>query len=125
MKKYVFVALRAISGVAVNWLALLVGWWWLTLFIGLTIGWMLRPALVDLCPSVSVGRLGWGLPLGVLALQAPVSSTANALESVSGLPPTGGTLVIVLTLLSGCILSVVGARAGVARAQLPRRTYEP
>jgi hypothetical protein len=121
MKKYVFIALISLVSLAVNWLALLINCWWLTPVSGLVIGGVLRPAWVSFCVSVCVGGFSWGLPLGILALQAPVTSTASAIEAVIGFPPTGGVLLIGLTLLAGCMLSAVGTWLSVALAPLPVR----
>lgn len=113
MKKLSFVILIGIVSIAVNWLSLSVGWWWFTPVIGLLLGLFLRPAGVSFLSSICVGGLGWGLPLAVLALNAPVKSVANAVESVVGLLSTGGVAVIVLTILLGCVLSVIGTWVGV------------
>jgi small-conductance mechanosensitive channel len=119
MKRVAFVILIGIVSVIVNWLALQIGWWWLTLIVGLLIGVLLRPASIGFLASLCAGGFGWGLPLAVLALNAPVKSTAHAVESVVGLSSTGGRLIIVLTIVLGCILSVIGTWVGVAGRQLP------
>ncbi|HEY1353417.1 MAG TPA: hypothetical protein VGF67_27730 [Ktedonobacteraceae bacterium] len=110
MKKAVFIGLIALVSVAVNWLALLAGWWWITPIIGL----FLRPAYVSLLLALCAGGLGWGLPLAVLAINAPVKSIANIVESVIGLSATGGVLIIVSTILLGCVLSAAGTWVGIA-----------
>lgn len=120
MKKTGLIVLIVLVGIAVNWLALLVGWWWITPVIGLLIGLFLRPAGVGLPVALCAGGLGWGLPLLVLALNAPVTSVASAVESVAGLSATGGLAILVLTIALGCILSIVGAWVGVAGRQVVR-----
>lgn len=114
MKKGVFIVLIGGSSIAINWLALQIGWWWITPLTGLLIGFALRPASLGLLTSLCVGGLGWGLPLAVLALNAPVKNVANAVESVVGLSSTGGVAIIVLTVTLGCILSIAGTWVGVA-----------
>ena len=114
MKKTGLIVLIAIIGIAINWLALLAGWWWITPVIGLLIGLFLRPAGVGLLASLCAGGIGWGLPLALLAINAPVTGVANAVESAVGLSATGGAAILVLTIVLGCILSLVGAWVGVA-----------
>src|SRR5581483_7262608 len=118
MKKLALIVLILFISTGINWLALLVGWWWITPAIGLLIGLMLRPASVGVLASLCSGGLGWGLPLAVLALNAPVASTAGAVESVVGLTATGGIAILILTVVLGCILSVVSTWVGIAARQL-------
>lgn len=120
MKKTGLIVLIALIGIAVNWLALLAGWWWITLAIGLLIGIFLRPAGAGLLTSLCVGALGWGLPLAVLALNAPVTKVASAVESAVGLSATGGVAILVLTVVLGCILSLAGAWVGIAGRRMVR-----
>jgi hypothetical protein len=119
MKKVALIMLIGIIGIAINWLALLAGWWWLTPIIGLAIGLLLRPAGVGFLTSLCAGGLGWGLPLAVLAANAPVGRVANAVEGIVGLFSTGGVAILVLTIALGCILSVLGTWVGVAGRRLP------
>jgi hypothetical protein len=49
-----------------------------------------------------------------MATNAPVGRVANAIESVIGLSATGGVLMMVLTVVLGCILSLVGTWVGIA-----------
>ena len=114
MKKIAFIVLIGIVGVTINWLVLLAGFWWLTSAIGLLIGLFLRPASVGFLSSLCVGGFGWGLPLAIMAISAPVGSVANAIESVIGLSATSGVLMIVLTVILGCILSMLGTWVGIA-----------
>lgn len=118
MKKLVLIVLIVAISTGINWLALLVGWWWITPVIGLLAGLLLRPASVGLLASLCAGGLGWGLPLAVLALNAPVANIAGAVESVVGLPATGGTVILILTVVLGCILSVVSTWVGIAARQV-------
>ena len=128
MKKFAFVILIALIGIAVNWLALLAGWWWVTSVVGLLIGLFLRPASVSLLLALCVGGLSWGLPLAVLATYAPVMKIAATVESVIGLSSTGGTLIVVLTIVLGCLLSIPGSWVGITiRHLLPvqsQQTFE-
>jgi len=104
----------AVISIGVNWLTLLIGWWWVTPGLGLLIGLLVRPAGVGLLASLCAGGFGWGLPLAVLALHAPVARVAVAVESVVGLSSTGGVAILVLTVALGCILSITGTWVGVA-----------
>jgi hypothetical protein len=112
MKKNGLIILVILVSVLVNWLALLGGWWWLTPIIGLFIGLTLRPIGMGILVSLCAGGLGWGLPLAILAIHTPVKSIANAVESVSALPATGGIAIIGLTVALGCVLSVVSSWVG-------------
>lgn len=118
MKKFGLMILITLTGIAVNWLGFLAGWWWLTPLVGLLLGLFLRPASVGFLASLCVGGLSWGLPLAVLAMNAPVKSVANAVEGVVGLSSTGGTAIIVLTIVFGCLLSVAGTWVGTAGRKL-------
>ncbi|HEU5373943.1 MAG TPA: hypothetical protein VFV38_00745 [Ktedonobacteraceae bacterium] len=113
MKKLGFIVLIGIVSVIVNWLALLVGWWWLTPVIGLLLGLFLHPAGVSFLTSICAGTLGWALPLAILAANAPVTSVAAAVESVVGLSSTGGVAIILAAIALGCILSVTGTWVGI------------
>lgn len=114
MKKSGIIVLIGIVGIAASWFALLVGWWWSAPMIGLLFGLFLRPATVSFLASICVGGFSWGLPLAIMAMNAPVKGIANAVESVAGLSSTGGAAIIVLTVLLGCILCVVGTWVGLA-----------
>jgi hypothetical protein len=114
MKKFALVVLIAVISVAINWLALVAGWWWITPATGLLIGLFLRPAGIGFLASLCAGALGWGLPLALLALNAPVKSVASAVESVVGYSSTGGAVILTLTIVLGCVLSIAGTWVGVA-----------
>lgn len=114
MKKSVLLVLMGVVGVALNWLGLLADWWWITPIMGLLIGLLIRRAGTGFLISLCMGSLGWGLPLAMLATNAPVGSVANAVESVIGLSATDGVSIIVLTIILGCVLSLVGTWVGVA-----------
>lgn len=113
MKKTALAILSVVVSVAVNWLALLAGWWWITPVVGLLIGLFLRPVALGFLLALCAGGLSWGLPLALLALHAPVQSIANAIESIIGLSSTGGVALIVLTIVLGCVLSIIGTWVGV------------
>jgi hypothetical protein len=106
------------AGVVVIWLGGLLGWWWLTPLVGLALGLALSPTRRALLVALIAGGLGWGLPLALLALSAPVAPLAAAVEGVVGLPAAGGALVVLVTLLVGAGLSVVGAWVGTTGKQL-------
>ena len=120
MRTFGFCLLIGLIGLALTWLSGLVGWWWVTPLVGVLIGLLLRPAWLALVTSLAVGGLGWGLPLVLLAFTAPVGRTAAAVEAViPGLPATGGTIIILLTVVVGCMLSLVGTWVGIAVRRLP------
>jgi hypothetical protein len=123
MRTLGFCLLLGVIGLALTWLSGQVGWWWVTSIVGVLIGLLLRPAWLALVTSLAVGGLGWGLPLALLAFTAPVGRTAAAVEALvdasSGLPATGGTIFILLTVVVGCMLSLVGTWVGIAARRLP------
>lgn len=114
MRKFGFLILISITGLALTLIGVQSGWWWLTPIAGLLIGLLMRPARLALLIALVVGALGWGLPLAILALSAPISPIAAAVEAVVALPPSGGAIIIVLTIVFGGILCLVGAWVGVA-----------
>jgi len=118
MKKLGLIVLIVVASVVINWLALLAGWWWVTVLTGLLIGLFFRPAGGGFLASLLAGGLGWGLPLALLALSAPVKSLASTVESVVGYSSTDGVVIIVLTIVLGGVLSIVGTWVGVAGRQV-------
>jgi len=111
-----------VVGVGLIWLGGQIGWWWVTSLVGVVIGFALRPAWLGIIVALLAGGLGWGLPLALLALSAPVGAVASAVESVIGLSATGGLAIILATVLLGCVLGIVGAWVGIAgRRLLPAR----
>ncbi len=119
MRTLGFCLLLGVSGLALTWLSGLVGWWWVTPLVGVLIGLLLRPAWLALVTSLAAGGLGWGLPLALLAFTAPVGRLAAAVEAVMRLPVTGWTSLILLTVVVGCVLSLVGTWVGIAARRLP------
>jgi hypothetical protein len=119
MRTLGFYLLIGVSGLVLTWLSGLVGWWWVTPMVGVLIGLLLRPAWLVVLVSLAVGGLGWGLPLALLAFTAPVGRLAAAVEIVMTLPATGGTIIILLTVVLGGVLSLVGAWVGIAARRLP------
>jgi len=119
MRTLGFCLLLGVSGLALIWLSGLVGWWWVTPLVGVLIGILLRPAWLAMVVSLSVGGLGWGLPLALLAFTAPVGRIAAAVEAVFGLPATSGTIIILLTVVLGGVLSLVGTWVAIAARRLP------
>src|SRR5258708_915397 len=99
MKKFGLVVLIGIMSIAINWLVLTIGWWWFTPILGLLLSLLVRPVSISILTSLCVGGLSWGLPLAVLAVNAPIKSVANAVESVVGFSSTGGVVIIVSTII--------------------------
>lgn len=110
----VAVILSGIVSLAMVWLGSLVGWWWLTALSGLALGLLIRPAWLALVTTLIVSGLAWGLPLVRLAMIAPVGRTAVAVESLLGLTSSGGVIIILLTILYGCLLGILGMWVGLA-----------
>jgi hypothetical protein len=125
MRTLGFCLLLGVSGLALTWLSGQVGWWWVTPLVGVLIGLLLRPAWLALVTSLAAGGLGWGLPLALLAFTAPVGRLAAAVEAVFRLPATGGTIIILLTVVFGCVLSLVGTWVGIAGRNLPGFQAKP
>jgi hypothetical protein len=129
MKKLILILLIGVVGIAINWLSLLLGWWPITLLVGLAIGLVVRRGCAAFLVMCCVGGLSWGLPLAVLAINSPVGPVSMAIESIVGLKALHGA-VIVLTVVLGCLLSMAGGWMGIASRQLsaafaltPRRDY--
>lgn len=116
------VAALAGAAVAAALTALLLyhGLWWaalpLTAALGLWLGrWWLLPL------ALPVGLVGWGAPLLVLAVGAPVGRAANVIGAVLGVRgAAGGVVAVVLTLLIGVLLALAGAWLGVSARRLFR-----
>lgn len=119
MHKLRFYMLIGIIGLVLAWLSGLVGWWWMTAIVGMLIGILIRPAWLALGTSLAVGGLGWGLPLALLAFNAPVGQIAAAVEAAIGLTATDGTTIILLTVVLGCVLSIAGTWVAIAARRVP------
>jgi hypothetical protein len=118
MRKIGFYILIGMIGLVLAWFSGQMGWWWMLPMVGMLIGIMIRPAWLALVTSLAVGGLAWGLPLALLAFNAPLGRIATAVEAVIGLTATGGTIIILLTVVLGCVLSIVGTWVGIAARRL-------
>jgi hypothetical protein len=100
------------------------GLWWAALPLGAALGlWLGRWWLLPL--AAASGLVGWGAPLLVLALSAPVGGAAAVVGAVLGAPPAAsGAVALILTLLIGMLLALVGAWLGVAARRLFRPPQE-
>lgn len=108
-----------LASVAVVWVGGQIGWWWVTPLVGLALGLALPQARRALVVALIIGALGWGLPLALLAVSAPVGGVAAAVAGIVGLPAAVGAIAVILaTPLMGCILSVVGAWVGLTGRRL-------
>ncbi len=119
MRKLGFYILIGMIGLVLAWLSGQAGWWWMTAIVGLLIGMLLRPTWPAILVSLAAGGLGWGLPLALLALNAPVGRIAAAVEAAIGLTATGGTIIILLTVVLGCVLSIAGTWVAIAARRVP------
>lgn len=105
-------------GAAVILLTLLIGDWWVAALIGFMLGTLARGPRVPLM-ALLAALLGWGVPLAVLALRAPVGSAAVAIGGILGAPdPLRGAAGVVLTLAVGAVLALAGSWAGVSLRRL-------
>lgn len=118
MHKLVFSLVIGTIGLILTCLGGLIGWWWMTALLGLIIGIIIRPAWSAVTVSLGMGGLGWGLPLTIMAFNAPVSRTATAVESLIALTASNGAVIIALTIVLGCLLSVVGTWVGITSRNL-------
>ena len=118
MRKIGLILLLAIIGVALTWLGGQLGWWWVTPIVGAVTGVALRPTRLALVVSFIVGGSGWGLPLALLAFNAPLGRIATAVEGLIGLTATAGVVIILVTVLVGCILSIVGTWVSITGMRL-------
>jgi len=119
VRKLGFYILIGMIGLVLAWLSGQAGWWWMTAIVGLLIGMLLRPTWPAILVSLAAGGLGWGLPLALLALNAPVGRIAAAVEAAIGLTATGGTIIILLTVVLGCVLSIAGTWVAIAARRVP------
>jgi hypothetical protein len=111
-----------VIGVAFVWLCNAFGLWWVTFILGLLVGLLLR-GMDAFGAAVLIGGLGWGLPLLLQALHAPVGQVAATVAILVGLGSAGGPLVILLTILLGVLLCVVGAWLGTGLAFFRKPMY--
>jgi hypothetical protein len=111
-----------VIGVALVWLCNAFGLWWVTFILGLLVGLLLR-GMDAFGAAVLIGGLGWGLPLLLQALHAPVGQVAATVAILVGLGSAGGPLVILLTILLGVLLCVVGAWLGTGLAFFRKPMY--
>ncbi len=102
-----------VIGVALVWLCNAFGLWWATLILGCLLG--LLPWRKDAFGAAAlIGGLGWGLPLLLQILHAPVGQVAATVAILVGLGSSGGPLILLLTVLLGVLLCVVGTWLGAA-----------
>lgn len=93
------VAALALLGALVIWLSNEGGLWWMTMLVGLILGFLIPSGRGILAAAVT-GVAGWGLGLLWLAIQTPIGSTASAVSVTLGVG-TGPLAAIVLTLALG------------------------
>jgi hypothetical protein len=109
----------AAAGAVMIALALIAaGAWWAALPVGGALGLVLRgwavPALAG-----AAGLVGWGIPLAVSALSAPVGPMAVVIGGVLGVRgAAGGVAALAATLLLGTLLGLAGAWVGASIRRL-------
>ena len=69
----------------------LAGLWWVTLLAGLAAGAVAGRVRRALALGAAVGLLGWGLPLALAAVRAPLAGPSRALGSFRRAGPSGGS----------------------------------
>jgi hypothetical protein len=106
-------SLLLVAAVAVIWLGNEFGQWYFTFVVGLVIGLWGRPGFLTWVGSWAVGVIGWGLPLALQAIRAPVLKTANVVAGIAGLG-NNGTVVVIVTVLIGLLLATIGVWLGTA-----------
>jgi hypothetical protein len=111
-----------VIGVALVWLCNAFGLWWVTFILGLLVGLLLR-GMDAFGAAALIGGLGWGLPLLLQALHAPVGQVAATVAILVGLGSSGGPLVILLTILLGVLLCVAGTWLGTGLAFFRKPMY--
>jgi hypothetical protein len=106
------------SGMIVTWGGNSFGFWWITVLVGLLIGFFLRRSWLrtEIIFLAAVG--GWGLDLLWQARSTNIAGAASVVAAIFGLGATNGYLVIVLTLAFAWILCLVGSWVGVAARQM-------
>ncbi len=113
-------ALELVGATAVVWIALGWGAWWVTLVVGVVVGFTVRRTRRAWVVGVGAGLLGWGLPLAWRALGAPVGGAARDISSLMGYSVAGVALLV--TLVVGGALGACGTWLGrAARAYRPSR----
>ncbi len=111
-----------VSGIALVWLCNAFGLWWATFILGVLVGLHLH-GKDAFGAAALIGGLGWGLPLLLQALHAPVGQVAATVAILVGLGNTGGPLIVLVTILLGVLLCVVGAWLGTGLAFLGKPMY--
>jgi len=118
MKVLALHILFVLIGIILVWVGILLGLWWLAIVIGFLLGFVKARTLIALLLSLSIGGLGWGLPLFYRSFQLPIGNVASLVASILGIGSANGWIVVVLTVLLGIFFCIVGAWVGSASRQI-------
>lgn len=91
----------------------LLGYWWVSLLLGLAYG-LLFPYMRAILLAALIGALSWAVPIALMALHAPVWRTAEVLATMAGFGRSGAIVILSLTVALGSLLGVSGAWLGLA-----------
>jgi hypothetical protein len=118
MKMLLLYIVSLLIAIALIWLGLHLGFWWLALVIGLLLGFTIQPAKFALVLALLSGGLGWGLPLLYRSTYLAIGKTTEVVASIVGLDSANGRIIVVLTILLGMLLCLSSAWAGTALRQV-------
>jgi len=118
MKTFLLRVGAVLVGTAFIWLGLDLGFWWLTLVIGLVFGFMIVPGRLALGLALLSGGLSWGLPLLYHASYLAIGTDAGVVASIIHIGSGNGWVIIMLTILLGVLLCLSAAWTGIALRQV-------
>jgi len=107
-------------GCLVAWMGNHFGAWYLTLVVGMFLGFLFARVRVALLATLLAGLTGWGGPLLWQSFTNPIGPAAAMTAGVMGLGSTHGYMVLVLTILIGVLLSLSGGWLGHSIRSLTR-----
>lgn len=102
-------------------LALVPGFWWFTILVGIILGGVLRRRRIALLFSLLAGGAGWGGCLLYQARALPIWSTASLAAEMSGLDKIAGGIILAMPVLLGMLLCICGAWFALATRSLLHR----
>ena len=118
MKTLLIGIVATLIGTVLILLGQLYGFWWLTLVIGLGLGFTMVPAQFALLLAILSGGLGWGLPLWYRSTSLAIGNVTSVVASIVGLGSANGWIIIAATILLGILLCLSSAWIGIALRQV-------
>ena len=118
MKTFLLGVGVVLVGTVLIWLGLDLGFWWLTLVIGLVLGFMIVPGRLALGLALLSGGLSWGLLLLYRASYLPIGTDAGVVASIIHIGSGNGWVLIMLTILLGVLLCLSATWTGIALRQV-------